>query len=203
MSALKSYQRTELAMLARRAWMRCKALARGQGNDLPAEFDAWRHAEVAKACGKLGLRLCSQDDFCLVKGHFLELCGEHGAAMKAHVLAQDEPRRRGLWLVRLACQRRGFDVGYAEAICRVQFKCELGAATARQLRFLLFTINSRRKHDPNHGQERRSEAGARGAAARNCAGVRAGSKNVDAGDAGSVAGVGAAPDHASGFAAWE
>src|SRR4051812_11043236 len=34
----------------------------GRGND----FDEWRHAEVAKACGKAGLRCCENHDYPIV-----------------------------------------------------------------------------------------------------------------------------------------
>ncbi|MDE2101190.1 MAG: hypothetical protein KGL39_28350 [Patescibacteria group bacterium] len=107
-------QKRYLSQLARRAWHKA-------GPELDGiEEGAFRHQEVIKACGKIGLRCCDQNDYKLVEGHFLELLGFHGAAFNAQVRAATETRRLVAHKILDACQEFGMSVAYAEKICRAQ-----------------------------------------------------------------------------------
>ena len=145
MSAPLSHkQKFLLAKLARRAW---ELAEREVGT--PDEF---RQQEVARACGKVGLRCCSQDDYLRVKAHFLELCGEPGAAFNAHVRAETEPLRQAQAVLRRECQAAGVGLEYANAICRSQNQGRgLDSVDDRRVWFLIFTIRNRgaarRKHE--------------------------------------------------------
>lgn len=115
-------QKRYLARLAARAHRRATA-AIIAGQHLPdyvANVDFWRHQEVARACGKAGLRCCSQDDYGAVKAHFLNLLGEPGAALRADIHGQPglNQTRIVLWKIARQCERLGVPVSYADAICR-------------------------------------------------------------------------------------
>lgn len=106
----------------------------------------FRHAEVAKACGKLGLRCCSQDDYGTVKAHFLSLLGEDGRALKAHVEGANNPDRIAEWKLSQeidAAAAVGITRRYAEEICKRQFGCTILEATTKQKWNLMFTIRNR------------------------------------------------------------
>lgn len=136
---LSHLQKRLLSQLARKAW---ELAEREVGT--PEEF---RHAEVARACGKLGLRCCSQEDYKRVEAHFLDLCGETGAALNAHLRAETEPRRQAEAVLRRELARVGLAYGYAEAICRAQNR---GAAIAevseRQIWHLVYTVRNRARN---------------------------------------------------------
>lgn len=68
-----------------------------------AQREAFRHAHVAIATGKLGLRCCSQDDYKRVEAHFLDLLGETGKALNAHLRAETNSRRQVAWKIRKRC----------------------------------------------------------------------------------------------------
>jgi hypothetical protein len=141
---LDNNQKRILSQLARRAFNRELALARGRGEKL-AELNesAFRHEHVAKACGKLGLRCCSQDDYGAVKAHFLDLLGEHGQAFKAVHHGTGNARRIAEYKLMQACEQGGLQLSYAAKICVNQFKCSLEDATEKQLWCLTFTIKNR------------------------------------------------------------
>lgn len=160
MSALNHQQKRTLAQLARRAFNHVGARVRGATvpptpGDRQADldllaasgtskaFDAWRQEHVADACGKAGLRLCSQLDYKVVEGHFLELLGQHGRAFNAHMQAQSEPRRQMEHLVVAACKKWGFHLSYAESICRTIHRVNLNDATPEVLRLVMITIHAR------------------------------------------------------------
>lgn len=148
-------------MLARRAFnvvgarVRAMRVAPQPGSSLQADmellaasgtsaaFDTWRHAQVVRACGKDGLRLCSQLDFNAVKGHFLWLIGEDGHALNAHMRAETEQRRQFEHLIVIACTRWGFHLSYAENLCRSIHRVNLNDADARVLRLVMITVNAR------------------------------------------------------------
>jgi hypothetical protein len=120
---LSNKQKSYLSQLSDRAFNRAAAVARGRGESPADDKDArdqYRHEEVTKACGKLGLRCCSQDDYKRVEAHFLNLLGEVGKAFNAHVDAETEPRRVVEAKIVGACEEFGFHLSYAEAICRSQ-----------------------------------------------------------------------------------
>jgi hypothetical protein len=148
---LTNHQKAYLAQLAARAQNRLAALARGCEPHGPMAADAcvltpeaWRHSEVARACGKAGLRCCSQDDFKRVEAHFLHLLGEDGRALNAHVQAETEPRRVAEWKLVQACQEFGFHLAYAEAICRRQHHgAGLGEVGVKAIWQLVYTVRNR------------------------------------------------------------
>ena len=124
MSAPLSHrQKAYLAQLAHRAFNRAAAIARGRGETQADDWrarDDWRHDQVSKACGKAGLRCCSQDDYKLVEAHFLELLGEPGRAFNCFVAAATERRRVAEWKLIHECESAGYPMAYADAICRAQ-----------------------------------------------------------------------------------
>lgn len=147
---LANSQKRFLSQLSDRAFRFLGAKARGRGEpwpeDITANLAAFRHGEVAKACGKLGLRCCSQDDFALVKAHFLHLLGEDGRALKAHVHGVNNDERIAEWKLMEAIKDAaavGIDRRYAEAICKRQYGCTIIEASAKQKWNLMFTIKNR------------------------------------------------------------
>ena len=148
MSALTNEQKRHLAQLSERAFNRAAAQARGRGETVDTSTKArtaWRHAEVVKACGKLGLCCCSQLDYKAVEAHFLDLLGEHGRAFNAQMRAATEERRQAEAILSNACKRAGLHLNYAAAICQNQFKCSLFDASTDQLWKLIFTVRNRAK----------------------------------------------------------
>lgn len=147
MSTLNNNQKTRLAMLASRAFNLLGAQARGRGeawDQSAVAFKAWRHEEVAKACGKAGLRCCSQLDYKAVEAHFLNLLpGQAGQAFNAQVKSHTEAERQQQWLIVAACERWGYHLSFAEALCQAIHKKPLADADARILRLVLITVNKR------------------------------------------------------------
>lgn len=132
---LSHFQKRYLSQLARRAWQAAEREV--------ADEATFRHAEVARASGKAGLRCCSQDDYKRVEAHFLNLLGETGQALNAHLAAETEPVRQAEAVLRRECQRFGLALSYPAAICARQFRCPLAEATEKQLWNLVYTIRNR------------------------------------------------------------
>lgn len=80
--------------------------------------EKFRHEEVAKACGKLGLRCCSQDDYGYVKAHLLGLLGQEGLAMRAAVRQGSNELRVVSWKIVRRCRELEIPLSTAEGICR-------------------------------------------------------------------------------------
>lgn len=143
---LSNRQKRDLSKLASRLFALEAARARGRG-ETPATSkaagDAFRRDQVAAACGKLGLRCCSQDDYKLVEAHFLNLLGESGQAMNALVKHQTNPRRVAEYKLVQACEQAGLNLAYAAKICWHQFKCSLEDANEKQIWCLIFTMKNR------------------------------------------------------------
>lgn len=110
---LTNRQKAYLAILAQRAWRQAP-----EADALDA--NAWRHEQVAAACGKKGLRCCSQNDYGAVKARFLDLVGEPGRALAAdvHGRAELNERRQVLWKIRARCREYGVSEALADGICR-------------------------------------------------------------------------------------
>lgn len=147
---LSNKQKAWLSQLSARAFNRQGALARGRQeyffDDLPDAVaqEKFRHAEVAKATGKLGLRCCSQDDYKAVEGHFQELLGNHGAAFKSQVKAATETRRLVEYKITQACEEFGFALSYANKICTVQnHGATLEEVDEKKLWQIFYTIRNR------------------------------------------------------------
>lgn len=144
---LSHLQKRLLSQLSDRAFACVSAESDGQYfyDDLPATKarEQFRHDQVVKACGKIGLRCCSQEDYKLVEAHFLNLCGETGKALNAHVRAVTEPRRQAEAVLNRELVAGGFNLSYAAAICQRQFRCTLADATEKQLWNLVYTVRNR------------------------------------------------------------
>jgi hypothetical protein len=143
---LTNRQKSILAQLANRAFRLECAKSRGRGevvDSSSAAAEVWRHDQVAKACGKFGLRCCGPDDYKPIEAHFLDMLGEAGRAFNTHIIAQSNPRRIADYKLREACREFGYDISYAATICKTQFKCSLGEASDTQLWNLMFTIRNR------------------------------------------------------------
>lgn len=144
MSALSTKQKKYLAQLARQAFK-----VRGTPG---ADFDAWRHDEVAKAVGKAGLRCCSQLDYKAVQAHFLDMTGRSGQAMTALVQHQSEPRRQAEAVLLRELTNAGLHLNYANSICNAQFKCTLFDATEKQIWCIVYTIRNRASRKRRNNQ---------------------------------------------------
>lgn len=141
-------QKRYLSQLSDRAFDRLSAEADGHYfyDDLPATRarEQFRHDQVVKACGKIGLRCCSQDDYLRVKAHFLDLLGESGAAMNAHVRAEAEGLRVVTHKIHAACREFGLNLSYANTICRQRTHgLNLDQATEKQLWTVFYTVRNR------------------------------------------------------------
>jgi hypothetical protein len=124
-------------------YLRAGLAAEGAPACVSAAKKRWRHLQVAIACGKLGLRCCVQDDFNRVEARLLDLVGEPGRALNAHVRAETEPARVAEWKLVEACKRFGYPLTYAEAICRRRFGgAGLFEIGPKQIWQLVFTINN-------------------------------------------------------------
>lgn len=144
-AALKTHQRTELARLARDAWM--IAVERGEERD----FNTWRHDEVQAECNKRGLTCCNQDDYAGLKARFLDGAGRVAEAFNWRVRAQSQQTRVARWRLDQALLEAGLAESYAAAICLDKCKCPLAEASAAQLIELSKTITARR--DAQHREE--------------------------------------------------
>jgi len=156
MSALTKFQKSRLAKLAATAFRFECAKARGRRETVDvsnAALNQWRRDQVARACGKLGLRCCDQFDYKSVEAHFLDMLGHTGAAFNAHMKAQSEPRRQAYVVLMRECarfSRAGITAAYADAICRRQFKTALDSASEKQLWCLVYTIRNRGRAKEHH-----------------------------------------------------
>ena len=151
---LSKSQKRYLSQLSAKAFARQVTLARGQGQVFAGgKYDGlaqtaaegkYRHDQVVLACGKLGLRCCSQDDYKLVEGHFLELLGHHAAAFNAQLRAATETRRVIEHKIVEACAEFGFHLSYANKICVVQNRgLGLDAVEENRLWQIFYTIRTR------------------------------------------------------------
>ncbi len=163
-SPLTSRQKSRLARLALRAFNLAATEALGRG-EVPARSirlaigadpllcatpsglrDAFRRYHVHRACQKLGLRCCVQEDYKIVEAHFLDLLGQPGAALNALLAAASEPRRIAEYKLREACRDAGVPLAYAEKICRDQnHGAGLDDADLNTLWRLIFTLRNRAK----------------------------------------------------------
>lgn len=155
---LKNNQKWEIVKLARAAF------AKLDPADIDGQsFDEWRHSEVARACGKQGLRCCDQDDYAGLKAHFLDMLGASGAAFNWHVRAQSQGDRVARAVLERECGKAGVSLGYAIAICKRQFHCELNDASEKQLWSLVYTVRNRatarRRATKSKGKNQEQEQG--------------------------------------------
>lgn len=146
---LTNVQKASLGMLAREAWEvwegREDFLAANAELSASKCFESWRRYEQGKAVGIQSLRSATQSNYLDLKAHFLTLKGDGGAAVKAKLRAEEEPRILAYHKLQQALQERDLAPEYAEAICRNQFRCAVSDASEKQLWNLVFTIRNRRK----------------------------------------------------------
>lgn len=150
---LNNRQKAYLSQLARRAFNLEVARARGAGeviednqpsDPLLQDAEHYRHAHVAFACGKMGLRCVSQDDYKAIEAHFLNLLGETKRAFNSFVLSATEKKRVAKYMVVAACKEFDFQIGYAEHICREQNNgTGLDDVDSKTLWRIVFTIRTR------------------------------------------------------------
>jgi len=100
---LSNVQKAALMRLHRDAF----TIAKGRGAvDDDADFDAWRKEQNGLATGRPphGLREAQNDDFRLIRGHFLVILGNAEAAFEAFIGSGEENEERRRMACRLAAQ---------------------------------------------------------------------------------------------------
>ncbi len=144
MTALSNKQKGILAREFDRAFNLLAARARGRGEtpDIsPAARAAFRHDQVAIACGKLGLRCCTQEDYSACRARAMHLLGEDGRAMNLLVRGESNGRRQLEWLINKELQRLGRPLAYAAGICRRMFHgMSLLEASEEQMKKILSAL---------------------------------------------------------------
>lgn len=181
---LSKLQKRYLSQLSDRTFNRQRALALGRGEEFPPSplnglraeprretsstlagvrgetisetelLRRFRHAEVAKASGKLGLRCCSQDDYKTVEAHFLNLLNEPGRALAAHVHGASNGRRQVEWKITQSLARLGKGMAYAEGICRqMHHGTGLMDASEKQLWKIFYALEYQIKRQRAAGPE--------------------------------------------------
>lgn len=133
---LSLYQKRRLVLLARRAFNK-------QGRP-GGDFDTWRREIALRACG-LRISEADQRDWAALKAAYLDAAGDSGRAFETLMREDDNKRRIAMHKLVRACTERGLPLAYPEAICRRQYRCCLGEASAPQLWRLVFTVKNRRK----------------------------------------------------------
>lgn len=158
-SFLSNEQKSILCRLAREAydaWSGREAFEEANPTlSVSKCFEAWRRVEQGKAVGQQSLRLCTQDAFLRLRAHFKAMLGNGDGAVRDLLRNAEEKRIRARWKLQQALDQRGLDENYAGAICRRQFKCELGDASEKQLWALFFTVTNRRKALPGAARQGR------------------------------------------------
>ena len=146
LAPLTNEQKRELVLLARSAWA---FIGR------PLDFDTWRHQQVAQVCERHGLREARQEEYLLLRAHFLGMLGQQRMAQRDLVLAAVEPRRVALHKLEqeFAAVTDVIDrpQEYVEAIARARFKIGLDDCGEKQLWVLLFDLR-------RNAQRRRKKA---------------------------------------------
>lgn len=144
---LSNAQKRHLSILARRAFRRAAALARGRGEAFAESEEQFRHREVTTATGKIGLRCAGQDDYRAIEAHLWSLLKEEGRAFTAHVKAQTNSHRQAEAVlareIEAAADVIPDALRYITSICRAQFRCSPLDASEKQLWNLVYTLRNR------------------------------------------------------------
>jgi len=119
--------------------------------------EEWRRAEQKKAFGLESLTDAYQADYPKIKAHFESLAKESGRALNTHFRAAFNGKRQYRWLLDKALAEAGLQTGYAAAICRTQFKCDLDEASETQLKMLLFTVRNRGAAKAEKGEPQKKD----------------------------------------------
>jgi hypothetical protein len=144
---LTNTQKAAICILAREAFAEIGNRKRGNSEISDVSFQlsdlsAWRHEQCFLAVGKDSLRDCVQGDYKKLFAHFLNLKGEPGRAVKAHMEVELEAGAIAMRKLERECAARGLELSYPAAICRNKFKCGLDEATPRQLWVLVFDVRT-------------------------------------------------------------
>jgi hypothetical protein len=135
MTPLTKEQKARICILAREAWERVGR---------PGDITEWRREQQARACGTSSLRACTQLDYLRLRGHFLSLKGQEGAAFRDLVKAGTEGWRIADYKLREACGEAGVAYPeYPEALARKIHGVGLGEAGEKVLWQLVFTVRKR------------------------------------------------------------
>ncbi|BET67190.1 hypothetical protein ASA1KI_21080 [Opitutales bacterium ASA1] len=150
MNLLSNRQKAEICRLAREAWelhpeireplLECN-LETMSATEI---FNAWRHVEQGKACGKQSLcRSTSEEDYLKCRAHFEALCGREARAQRTIARHATEPRLVARWKLERECEAQGLSIEYAAKICRTQYRISLDDASEKQLWRLFYTVRNR------------------------------------------------------------
>lgn len=156
MSPLSNDQKRALGIAARQAFDRMPREQReaweaaNDGFSGSKMFELWRHNQQKIATGCASMLQMRQEHFTALMLHWKLLGADVEAALgkpAAHALARHvtDGSRRARYLLDQALKERGLGLGYAIAICRTQNRCELDAASEKQLFRILYTVRNRRK----------------------------------------------------------
>lgn len=169
LAPLTGEQRQKLAQLARRAFdricRRSSADIGGSGRVCPrpsasiggSDFDSWRHAQIRQCVERAGIRECRQEDYDVVKAHFLRLLGHAEMAERMQARADVEPRRQALGKLHREC-REASDVidrplEYVAAISAARFKTRtIDDLSEKQLWSLVFDLRRNAQRRRNGGR---------------------------------------------------
>ncbi len=116
--------------------------------------DAWRRGQQVAVGAPDSLKACTQEHYNTLVQHFASLCpgaNDAGRSFEAGMKLGSETAYRQMILAKIQKESgpRGLAYpAYAEAICRAQFKTDLGHATPKQLWCLFYTIKNRRAKTP-------------------------------------------------------
>jgi hypothetical protein len=148
MNPLSNDQKRIVSQLARRAylaWPDREAFELiNSEQSATACFEDWRHVEQGKAVGIQSLRECTQAHYGRLVAHFKALGGDETGARRALGRDADNGRRIARHKLDQALAVAGLQPSYAAAICRTQYRCELGNASEKQLWNLYYTVKARR-----------------------------------------------------------
>lgn len=149
MTPLSKLQKSDIARAARAAWEawpeRAAFEALNPEFSATARFEAWRRTEQEKAGAPRSLRAATQAHYGRLMAHFQALAGRAALAARTRAHDADNARRIARYKLDQALRERGLGLGYAEAICRMQYKGPLDQASAAQLWRLVYTVRSRRR----------------------------------------------------------
>ena len=151
---LTKEQKMRLSILARKAaWEQKLGLDNKQ-------LDAWRQEVSIRACG-LRISEASQCHWAALKSAFEDLAGAPEQAFETHLRDADNKRRVAMWKLNQVLTEKGLDPSYAGKICKMQFKCALEDATAKQLWCLFYTLTNRKNQETrikNQDHDRQDDA---------------------------------------------
>ena len=135
--ALTKSEKMRLSQLAASA-------AKAMGLDLRGKaLDAWRAEQSIAACG-VRISEATHANWADIKAHFEDLGGRPDAAFRTQLREGDNKRRIAMWKLEKELAAKNLATGYADAICRTQFKVPMDQASAKQLWCLYFTVKNRK-----------------------------------------------------------